>query len=714
MIKRRLDYQYRMYFSKWTGKAYAVFNSLRKEISICTVSVIYSLVFLSVPSYAQSDTITINKNLELDEIIISAQRSSVTYKDLSRVVATVDDSSIYFSPAESMNELLDFQSAVDIRQRSPLGIQADLSIRGGSFDQSMVLLNGMNITDPQTGHFSLNIPVDLMDISKVEVLKGPGSRVFGPNAFLGAVNIITNPADTNLIRGNFLGGENGFYRLGLSGNFSDGSMKSFISISKSESDGFAENTDFNQLNLFYHGIYHLNKFSRVYLQLGYKNKSFGAQSFYTPEYPDQFEQIETHFIGIGGSAGDKIKIKPVIYWRRHKDRFELFRESEAYYSKSGDYWIRSACDTAKYYEGIYEPWNYYSGHNYHLTDVLGGTTNIVYESSMGTTTIGFDLRNEHIVSNVLGEPMDKRVKVSDDEGAYYNKSYSRFILNNYFEQTIHINRWSASMGLLASMSKEFEKNNKFYPGFDLSYRMNSLFKLYSSYNRSVRLPTFTDMFYSGPDNIGNKNLKPETINSYEAGWKLNSFFLNGHIAFFYSEGEDIIAWVRKNSSNENEKWMTSNLTNVYTKGIELSLGSDLHFFDANTPLKRIDINYTYLGQEKGAGGYDSKYALNHLRNKLDFRLINKMFNHFYFTLNGSYNDRAGEYFNYNEENDEYDYNLSYEPYWLFDLKITWKPENWKIYFTLSNVFNKDYVVFGNLPVPGRWLKIGVMHTLFFD
>ncbi|HBX87582.1 MAG TPA: vitamin B12 receptor, partial [Marinilabiliaceae bacterium] len=86
---------------------------------------------------------------------------------------------------------------VDIRERGPLGMQADVSMRGGSFDQVMILLNGINISDPQTGHHGLNLPVDLESIERVEILRGPAARVYGPNAFDGAINFVTKSSSQN-------------------------------------------------------------------------------------------------------------------------------------------------------------------------------------------------------------------------------------------------------------------------------------------------------------------------------------------------------------------------------------------------------------------------------------------------------------------------------------------------------------------------------------
>src|SRR5690606_34953561 len=118
----------------------------------------------------------------------------------SRNISLISKLQIETAPARSLAEVLSFVPGLDIRQRGVTGVQADVSIRGGSFEQTLMLLNGIKLSDPQTGHHMMNIPLPLVNIDRVEVLKGPASRVFGQNAYAGAINVITELSDKRYAR----------------------------------------------------------------------------------------------------------------------------------------------------------------------------------------------------------------------------------------------------------------------------------------------------------------------------------------------------------------------------------------------------------------------------------------------------------------------------------------------------------------------------------
>lgn len=669
-------------FSEWKRKSYSVFASLNKIVKITTLNLAYTIVLLPIQVLSQTDTSNI-KNHDLDEVIVSAQKSPVVYSQLSRIVTTVDDKEIAIMPVTSINDVLENYSGIDLRQRGANGIQADISIRGGSFDQNLILLNGVNISDPQTGHHSLNLPIDIHAVERIEILEGSGSRVFGPNAFSGAINFITNESDHNYTKSNLTFGDFGLFHSNLSSAYRIKNTRQFVSFSKSMSNGYAKNTDFDQYNLFYHFNYNGN-LGNINLQTGYTHKKFGANSFYTPVYPDQYEQTRTTFASLTFETGHQLKIIPVIYFRRHQDRFELFR---------------------------YEPADWYAGHNYHLTDVYGVKIDARLSTMIGITSLNSEIRSENILSNVLGEPMNDTLHAPGEDEGFYNKSYSRTLSNYAIEHSFSYSIFSVNAGLLASWVSENHLNFNIYPGMDLSLAFTKHLRWYASINKSLRLPTFTDLFYTGPSNIGNPDLKPEEAWSYETGIKYLNQWSRSDAHIFYREAENLIAWVKPKNSLPTEKWETQNLTEVTTLGFGLNQRIFMNQLIPVNLFKYIDIKYTFLHQEIYSGEFETKYALNHLKHNLIIHSSHQILNNITLNWIAKYQDRMGSFMYYDQTVADYTEEKEFDPYWLFDVKLTYNFNRVDIYAEATNIFNINYFDISNATMPDRWFKGGLLIRL---
>lgn len=671
------------WFKKWGGKSYHIFSSLGKTIKVGMLGVSYLFSVGCLQTFAQSDTSSFKKDINLSEIEITARRSPALYSEIGRVVNIIPRKEIEKLPVQSVQDLLKYAMGVDVRQRGPLGVQADISIRGGSFDQVMILLNGINITDPQTGHLSLNLPVDIQSIERVEILEGPGSRVHGPNAFSGAINFITGTKKNNNVSVNTMAGENGLYNVGGNVTFLTGKSKSYIAANKSSSNGYTSNTDFNSYNVFYQGNLNLEG-NLLDFQLGYTDKEFGANSFYSAAYPNQFEQNKTTFASLSFASTGKIKIKPSIYWRRHQDRFELFRDN-----KNADSW--------------------YTGHNYHLTDIFGTNINVVIPWFLGKTAIGGDLRSEHVWSNVLGLDMDSPMDVPGEPEGKFTKSYSRSNASFFLEHTYNYNKFSVSAGVMSNYNSGLGFGIDFFPGIDLSYWLFNQVKLIASVNKSLRLPTYTDLFYNGRTNVGNPNLKPEEAVTYEGGVKYSSNSFNTMVVGFYREGTNMIDWGRLESDVDG-KDVPSNLNDINTYGIEANLYWDLNsLWGEKFIIHNIRVNCAWLNQDKKSEpGYTSVYVFNYLKYKLNASLNHKIVGNLGATWNFLYQDREGGFTDAVSE----DYK-EYKPFWLADIRLHWTKPAYTLYLEASNLFDKEYVDFGYVAQPGRWVRGGVKINLDF-
>jgi len=178
-----------------------------------TLFAFVGLFFLALAANGQTDTTT----QKLEEVLIQENRIQLPFSKQNRSIVLLDRRQLEVSPAKSLNEVLSFVPGVDVRQRGVAGVQADVGIRGGSFEQTLLLLNGIKLSDPQTGHHLMNIPIPLVGIDRVEVLKGPASRIFGQNAFTGAINVITRLAEVPSLRLQSYGGSFGSAGLSVAG-----------------------------------------------------------------------------------------------------------------------------------------------------------------------------------------------------------------------------------------------------------------------------------------------------------------------------------------------------------------------------------------------------------------------------------------------------------------------------------------------------------------
>ncbi|WP_372775364.1 TonB-dependent receptor [Mangrovibacterium sp.] len=670
-----------LHFRRWNGHGYSLFQALKKQVHIAALAVGYLYVSLPQEAYAQTDSLKLNTDYNLDEIEVSAQRAPVTYSQAARIISVIEREQIEAAPVSSIQDLLEYAMGVDIRQRGTYGVQADVSVRGGSFDQTLILLNGINISDPQTGHHNLNVPVSLKSIKRIEILNGPSARVYGPNAFSGAINIVTEPGAENNLGVDVALGEHGLRDLNASANVKTGKLTNFIAASNMSSNGYINNTDFDTYNIFYHGKLKTEP-GDLDFQAGYSDKAFGANSFYTPKYPNQFEATKTTFASVKMTTGEKLHFTPAAYWRRHQDRFELFRDSPA---------------------------SWYSGHNYHMTDVFGLNLNSWFQSTLGRTAFGAEFRSENIWSNVLGETLGDSIKVPGESGQYFYKGHSRTIISYFGEHTLYLNKFTASFGAMANWISDLDNEWNIYPGVDLSYKLSERLKAYASFNKSLRMPTFTDLYYSGPTNEGNADLKPERSTTYEAGVKYRSPAVKAEAAYYHRIGKDMIDWVRE---SEEFLWETRNLTEIKSDGLELSADLNFrpltgeHFF-----LKHIGLNYAFNSLKKGESNYFSNYVLDNLKHKLVLSLDHAIWKNLHASWKVRYQERNGSYSRF--EDAVYVEEASYEPFWLTDLKVYYKTSSTQVYLTIANLFDQDYVDMGNLEQPGRWMNVGIRHQFDF-
>jgi len=607
-------------------------------------------------------------SIRLSEVEVNANRNKL-YSEMGRILTTIDKEEIKHIAVQSIDQLLDYVSGIDVRQRGTNGTQADISVRGGSFDQVLVLLNGVNITDPQTGHFNLDIPLNLSDVSRVEILEGSSARVLGPNAFSGAINIVTENNEKQALNAELTGGSFNYFAQSLFGSLGTERFHTFASVSHKSSTGYIANTDFDLSSVFIQSVLKSTKTGKFDLQVAAQLKKFGANGFYTLAYPNQFEDSKTFLAALNWSlTKGRITYNAQTYWRQHHDKFELFRDN-----------IGAA--------------SWYTGHNYHLTDVTGAKISGSYLEKYGKTTLGVDIRNEHIFSNVLGNLMAKRIAVPFETNKFFTREANRLLGTAFVDQTLNLNKWYFSVGAAATYSTSFGLNS--YGGIDLAYEINKNIRIFADANSAVRLPTFTDLYYKSATQLANPNLQPEKSQTIEIGTKIQQNDWKLDATLFKRFGQNVIDWTKQPDST---KWQSRNLTSVNAFGVYLAF----EYSFRQSFLEKISANYSYLILDKSASGFDSKYALDYLKNKISISIQHKIWKNLTATWNGSYSERAGQYTDFKTG-----LLVNYSPYFLLNGRLLWSEKHFDVFGDLNNILNTWYEDFGGLPQPGINFNVGL-------
>ena len=646
--------------------------SLHKVVIIGVLCVSYQMLAQE-PGSAKNDSDTALIKMELEEVEsvgeLPGELESVSLKPL----LVVHKQDIRSAPASSPEDLLESLPQLDVRHRGKHGIQSDLSIQGGTFDQSMVLLNGIDLSDPQTGHFHLNVPVDLSAINSVEVATGAATRHYGTSAFSGAVNLVTRPLDSTAIGGRMSYGQYGYYDAGLQANIGGKQLSVLTSLSTSGSAGYRENTDFRSGKGYIHAISEKENF-RIHLMAGLNSRAFGANAFYSPRFIHQYEEGTTGMAALKALVlKRKIKYSFAAYGRFNRDYFLLDRYDPDFY------------------------------HNHHRSRVAGAKAGLELSSGAGITRSGIHYRSEGIRSTSLGEPLQTAEAIPYNDSLLFTHGHLRSHINWNLNHRIQTGPFTVSGGFLLHFNSDLDFEPRIYPGIDLRMQLPASLQVYASYNRSMRLPTFTDLYYKGPSNVGNPDLKPEKASLYEFGLYRDDGALHVDLNTFFREGKDLIDWIWM----EDEKWHTMNLTQVNAAGLSLSAGyRNLKQNHRIIYLASADASYSFTHLNKAGDGLNSRYVLDPLRHKVVLAAGLQFAGNFRLYGRFTAQDRDGTYLAFDPSTGD-SFENSYTPFALVDLKLTYSFRIFHLNLEANNLFDQEYNDIGNVIQPGRWIILGL-------
>ena len=673
-------------FTQFSNKGYALFSCLGKVVLVGVLSV-PTLTYAKADGVStdtdkvDSTTWKTNREVVLDGVEVTGSRAPLTLGQAARMVVVLDRDQIAQAPVQSVNDLLKYAVGVDVRQRAPLGAQTDISIRGGTSEQITILLNGINICDPQTGHNAFDLPVDISDIERIEVLEGPAGRVFGTSSLLGAINVVTKMPKQTSADVHAEGGSFGYLSSGARGNWLYGKWNNQVSGSYARSDGYSRSKDgglnagFEGSKLFYQGQYEDDAL-RVSWHAGVRTKGWGSSTSYaTPKWKadNQFEHTDKIYTAIQAETKQgTFHFHPSIYWNQSRDRYEGYHGQP---------------DLMKY--------------NYNRSNVCGVNLNSYFDWVGGRTAFGAEFRNEDLVSGNLGEPLHTPVHIHGTDRDY-TLGLNRTNMSFHLEHNILLRQFTLSAGFIAVKNTWNEMPFKVYPGIDMSYRLGNHWKVYASYNSSLRMPSFTELYYSVGGHKADKYLKPEELHAVEGGVKYLSRVVTASASVFHHHSRNMIDWILDTSVTD-PVWESVNHTKVNTMGVETAC--DIHFHElwpSQQFLQSFHIAYTYLNEDKKAGEHiQSQYSLEYLRHKLTASLQLHLISYLDMGINYRFQDRVGNYTNLEGET------KNYSPYGITDMRLSWSHPRHTVYVEGNNLFDKTYVDYGLVPQPGRWFTAGL-------
>ena len=591
------------------------------------------------------------KQISLEEVtVVSSPRIELELFESSKTVQVVSKEEIINSPANNVAELLQQVAGIDIRRRGTSGMQADLYIRGGGFDQTLLLIDGIKVEDPQTGHHTMNMALPIEVIERIEIIKGAASRIYGQNAFTGAINIITSKVAEDMVSIKLEAGsyEQQNASVTISKKIQDQSV--LFHYSNNSSEGHKYNTDYKNENYFLKNSFQI-KGQLINMISSFNERKFGANGFYaSPEAIDQYEETQASLLGFSTKiVKENLIIKPKLYWKRNQDMYVYLRHNPAVYR------------------------------NLHISNKVGFEVNGSYKSELGSTGFGLDVSSVKLSSNNLGNRnrtmvnlfLEQQVKFADEK-----IDLTPGVAFSYFSDV------STNM----NYQSNFFRNFFAYPGLDIGYQINDDIKLYSNIGYTYRVPTYTDLYYTSPTTIGNDNLNPEKALTKEFGARFDRDGLNINFVVFNRDASDVIDYVK---NIESAPWEAFNIREINTTGYEVDLSYD--FYLAAFLKHSINIGYTNIKDDLKQTDFSfSRYALNSLKNHITTSYSFEIKKNLNSSIVYKYAERSFG-----------------ENYSVMDLKLNYSLKNYKISLTGNNLFDAIYSETNLVEMPGRNILVGL-------
>lgn len=499
----------------------------------------------------------------LQEVIISSTRIDLPFSKNSRTIQLITAEDMKKAGVTNVADALQQIAGIDIRRRGTNGTQADLYIRGGSFDQTLLLVDGIKVDDAQTGHHTMNLALPIEVIKRIEIIKGPAARIFGQNAFNGAINIITKDVPDTDVSLHVQGGSYNQFNADVTAGINLDESSHIIHYSKNTSEGYRFNTDFDNQNFVLKSTFN-KKDLPIAMLISLSDRNFGANGFYaSPTAINQYEETMASLIGFSTVIKKgNFTWKPRVYWRRNEDEYVFVRNNPSIYR------------------------------NLHISNKIAAELNGSYTSNIGITGFGIETAKVYLSSNNLGDN-------------------NRFVSTLFLEHRLEL--FDKKMDITPGVAVTYFSDFKFFafPGIDIGYQVLDNLRVYGNLGYTYRVPTFTDMNYKSPTTIGNPELEPEKAFSQEIGLKWNTAGFNASVAVFNRDSNRLIDYVKMQNT---DPWQPQNIQDVTTKGFETQLD---YTFAINSFNQKLQLGYSFIEDHVKQSSYNfSQYSVNSMKHQV--------------------------------------------------------------------------------------------------
>jgi vitamin B12 transporter len=504
-------------------------------------------------------------NVKLDEVVVTATKTEKELKDVTQSVTVITGDEIRKSGATSVAEAVQNAVGVTINDNGPQGALQTISIRGASYAQVLVLLNGMRMNSPRDGGVDLSaLPVALDDIERIEIVRGPSSALYGADAVGGVMNIITKRPTQAVSRIGGAIGSHGYDNILVSTSGKDSGIRYSISGDRETSDGYRLNSDLRQWIGNGRIGYDLSAASSLDLTANYISKENGVPGAIQFPSPNarQLERDAIYGITYRLKVGKELDLKISGYQDQNTLEYQ-----------DPDFFTNSKHDT---------------------TSRDGEAQMTWLLNSWNLLTFGYESRRSDLDSTDAG------IHAASNEAAYMQDEIS------------------IGDSLIVVIGDRYDKHSiygdKASPRASARYLIKGTGTIFrASAGKSFRPPTFNDLYWpssffidSGTTFItqGNPNLIPESAREYEGS--IEQSLGKGSmlkVTGFRRKVDNLIYWTSSQTNATTFVTMPQNIGKADIKGWEAEVA--FRFADAVV----FGANYTYMNPVDETTGQQIYYTI---------------------------------------------------------------------------------------------------------